>query len=241
MVDWDRLKRCLAALHESSPAFLSRGILIGGAACWFYRALLRKASDPDFPVPPFRPDEEQQWLSKDIDFTGIFSVDARELLPDSIVTDKNGNVHLQIEGIRLGFAQTGIVLDPESARENCRVGRFQITPEKSVEFFVIDPVTLYREKTALRERRNGWNDRLHLQLLTEFVGWDVCEHARRLLSANGLAETQLCLKFLRLAEKGALEIFQLPKVRHRLEALLTTHANAGSEDVALLRRLIEVG
>ncbi|MCI0541258.1 MAG: hypothetical protein L0Z50_39160 [Verrucomicrobiales bacterium] len=50
-VDWEAIKRCFRLLHQSGRPFLGRGLLIGGAACWFYRIQLRKANDPDFKVP----------------------------------------------------------------------------------------------------------------------------------------------------------------------------------------------
>jgi len=46
-VDWERVKACLVTLHREAQPFLSRALLIGGAACWFYRHLLERADERD--------------------------------------------------------------------------------------------------------------------------------------------------------------------------------------------------
>src|ERR1700722_8027434 len=67
-VDWERIKRCLAEIDKNSREFLHRALLIGGAACWFYRIQLKRANDADFKVDLSSPENESQWLSRDIDF-----------------------------------------------------------------------------------------------------------------------------------------------------------------------------
>jgi hypothetical protein len=74
-VDWEQIKRCLALVDKTSKEFLRQALIIGGAGCLFYRHQLFKANDPDFQIPPSTPEEEQRWLSRDIDVTGIFSED----------------------------------------------------------------------------------------------------------------------------------------------------------------------
>lgn len=183
-VDWERIKRCLAVLHRDARSFLSRAVLIGGAACWFYRIQLRHAADPDFPVPELAPQTEAQWLSKDLDFTGIFSGDALLLMPKNLLRDADGVTHIEVEGVRLGFAQVGLTIDPEEAMATAEVATFQ-AGEQRVEFLVADPVTLYREKQALSERRGGPHDALHFSLLQSYLAWRLTRTVEQFLAAEG--------------------------------------------------------
>ena len=73
------------------------------------------------------------------------------MLPALIQTDSDGNRMLKVNGVRIGFAQVGVTFDPEEAFTRARVGQFLDGPDL-VEFLVIDPVTLYREKQAAAER-----------------------------------------------------------------------------------------
>lgn len=157
-----------------------QALLIGGAACWFYRHSLLRADDPDFRVPLLSQELEAKWLSKDLDFTGIFSGDAFALLPQLTVRDAGNREYLQVEGVRLGFAQVGLTINPEEAMQHCRVVRFTGPAGEVVEFFVADPVTLYREKLALVQRRNAPADPLHLAVLAEYVRLETCQHSEQL-------------------------------------------------------------
>ncbi|MGZ8901101.1 MAG: hypothetical protein ACXW3Z_13490, partial [Limisphaerales bacterium] len=167
-VDWEGVKRCIAALSLESPAFLTQSVLIGGGACWFYRMQLRKANDADFQEPAASQAFENLWLSKDIDFTGIFRGDAYEMLPHLVVTDQSGNSYLQVNGIRIGFAQVGVTFDPEEVLSRARLAQFSSNGSE-VQFLVIDPIALYREKQALSMKRNQPNDHAHFAVLKEFL------------------------------------------------------------------------
>jgi len=238
-VDWERVKACLVALHREARPFLSRAMLIGGAACWFYRHLLERAADPDFPVPVASPGDEARWLSKDLDFTGIFSADAEALLPQLLTRDANGREYLAVEGVRLGFAQVGLTIDPEAARETCWVAQVTGPDGEPVEFFVADPVTLYREKFALTERRNAPADSLHLALLREFVRHEVCVQASALLAGQALADAKWTLNFLLQVRDRAGEVLDDDRVRRRLgKAQLANSAN--TSDLALIDELANV-
>jgi len=72
---WDDLKSGIRRLHEQHPDFLSRAILVGGAACMFYRAVLARAAHPAYPVPQGCADTADAWLSKDVDFACLDTVD----------------------------------------------------------------------------------------------------------------------------------------------------------------------
>ncbi len=221
-VDWEGIKRCLAALQQESKVFLSQALLIGGGACWFYRIQLRQAADPDFRAPLLDPQAEGVWLSKDIDFTGIFSGDAFGMLPHRIVTDAQGRQHIEIEGVRLGFAQVGLTIDPEEAFQQALVGSFSHENQK-VEFFVADPVTLYREKQALSQKRNQKNDHLHLALLSEYLAWRVTAWAEQFLVARGdlpLSEQQRMERLLLSVRNKAPEILPDARIGRRVKPLL---------------------
>lgn len=238
-VDWERAKLCLAALQHESPAFLRRALLIGGGACWFYRHSLRRAGDPDFRVPSLAPELEARWLSKDLDFTGIFSGDAFALLPQLAVRDEQRREFLQVEGVRLGFAQVSLTIDPEEAMLHCRVVRFTGTDGQSVECFIADPVTLYREKLALVERRNAPADPLHLAVLADYVRLEVCQHAEHLCGAATLSETKVGLNFLQLVASRAPELPVDERVVRRVSASLQRHASTVSRaDEKFLRGLV---
>jgi hypothetical protein len=202
----------------------------------FYRARLRQANDPDFAVPALSLIHEQSWLSKDLDFTGIFSGDALELLPQMVVRDAAGREFLEVEGVRLGFAQVGLTLDPELALETARTGEFEWEGEP-VQFLVADPVTLYREKQALVERRNQPGDALHLALLGDYVAWEVITATERLLDHAGdltVTESRELLALLTDATRRLPAIRHDTRMAHRLEAGLAQ----SSELASTLRRML---
>jgi len=48
---WDGILESLKRIAAQNPDFLPNTVLVGGAACWYYRLALRAADDEDFPVP----------------------------------------------------------------------------------------------------------------------------------------------------------------------------------------------
>lgn len=236
--DWPTLKRSLARLHHEARSFLGRAVLIGGGACLFYRARLAAANDPDFRVAPLAPETEQLWLSKDLDFTGVFAGDAMELVPQFIVRDAAGREFLEVEGVRIGFAQVGLVLDPERALETARTGEFE-TESGLVEFLVVDPVTLYLEKQALVRRRGQPGDSLHLALLHDYVTWEVTHAAERLLAGRESLSVGESRHWLALLTDGAHrtpEIIRDPRIRRRLGSV----EKDGGTIEATLGKLLEL-
>lgn len=218
-VDFDGLRRCLSTLSEEYPDFLMRAVLIGGGACWFYRALLERADDPDFRTPEFSPDEEERWLSKDLDFIGLMGFEAEQLMPQRVHTDEKGRTYIAVDGVRLGFAQMCFWLDSETARATCRVGRVVGPSGQDVDFFVADPVSLYREKEYAAQRRNAPGDALHLALLREFLGWDIVNHARGFIGDPSLANERKCFELYRRALSLAPEVVGDPRVRSGLNKI----------------------
>ncbi len=237
-LDWPALQRCLWRLHRDARPFLRRALLIGGGACLFYRARLRQADDPDFRVPSLSAENERLWLSKDLDFTGIFSGDAAELLPQMLVRGVDGREFIQVEGVRLGFAQVGLVLDPELAMETARIGEFERDGEP-VQFLVADPVTLHREKQALVERRNQPGDALHLALLGDYVAWEVTVAAERLLQPSDtllVTESRELMALLTDVARRAPGILRDARISKRLQLGLSKR----TELAATLSRLLQV-
>jgi len=235
-LDWTQLQRCLWRLHRDARPFLRRSLLIGVGACLFYRARLQQVADPDFPVPQLSDALEANWLSKDLDFTGIFSGDALVLLPGMVVADPTGRQHLEVEGIRLGFAQVGLTLDPELAMERARSCEFAWNSER-VQFLVADPVSLHREKTALVERRNQTSDLLHLALLSDYVAWDLVCAVERLSQPDAeldLADAKELISVVTDVSRRAPTVARDPRVIRRLEP----HLEAPTELAATLKRIL---
>jgi hypothetical protein len=219
-VDWNAVKRCLAILHRESPTFLSQSLLIGGAACWFYRVQLENSRDTDFHLAP-ELSRSDLWLSKDIDFTAIFRVDAYDLLSALVTKEPSGNRILKVGGIRIGFAQGGVTFDPQEAFQRARVGEF-IENGANVQFLVIDPVTLYREKQALSQKRNQPNDHAHFAALKEFLCYDFLNACAQFLKPRNLEQQTNDLGFIIDVRKRTPEILQDSRVLARLNSLPTS-------------------
>jgi uncharacterized protein (DUF1684 family) len=239
-VDWSGIKHCLAVLHRASPEFLERAILIGGAACWFYRITLQR-SDPHWFAQCFPADNAATWLSKDIDFTGVFRGDAFEMLPSLTIRDHTGQKFLEANGMRLGFAQVGVTFDPEESFLKARVAEFVSEDEHrdTVRFLVMDPVTLYIEKQALAARRNQPHDRVHFELLAEYLKWEFIRTSEKYAEApdNSVAENQAALALLLDVKKRALEIVLAPSVQSMLKVIVA----ADGRRAAVLRDTFSSG
>ncbi len=222
-VDWERIKHCLAEIDGASRDFLRQALLIGGAACWFYRHQLKKADDPDFKATQLTPENESRWLSRDLDFTGIFSQDALQALPHYVV-EHGGRKHLVVNGVRLGFAQVGLTIDPEEAIKDARVAAFS-AGGKIVEFLVADPLTLYYEKCKLCLQRGLPNDHLHKELLFDYLAYELSVGAERLMGEPRLParEANLVLKLWINVKNKTPEILEDCRLRKRVEPWLANH------------------
>jgi hypothetical protein len=231
-------KGCLAELSREAPSILSQGVIIGGIACWFYRHLLSKAQDPDFKVPVLTAEQEQHWLSKDIDFTNFFAQDARDLLKEHVVQDAQGRVYLKLAGIPIGFAQVGVTFDPESAWAESWVGTFT-WGEKTVQCRVLDPIALYREKLALSQRRGYESDHLHCALVAEYLRFETCQQAMFLCAAKSIEERTGPLKFLLAIRGRALEICRDQRVHRRIHELVSGATTLVPLEQRILREICE--
>lgn len=98
--DWERVRAAMKLLAEEFPAEFPTWVLIGGGACWFYRATLQEAGDPEFRMPPVGPDDEINWLSKDVDFMGLTEAEAAALLQSPF----NSETHtISYRGLEVDF------------------------------------------------------------------------------------------------------------------------------------------
>jgi hypothetical protein len=236
IVDWELAKRVLATLHKEAPVILAQAVIIGGVSCWFYRQALAKAADPDFKVPDLSPSQNKLWLSKDLDFTNFFAEDARRMLPNRVVRDAQGRQQLVFEGVPIGFAQVGITFDPESAFIDSWIGRFA-DGEALIEFRVLDPVALYREKLALSQRRGAEADLIHCSLMAEFLRFETCQQASSLTSAKTLAHKSNPMKFLTAIRDRAPEICRDNRLHDRVRQCALA-ASLTPAEVELLRQLL---
>ena len=220
-VDWEGVKQCVGTLAQVCPEFLTRSVLIGGGACWFYRVQLAQSSDTEFQEAKNEASEDV-WLSKDIDFTGIFRADAYDMLPQFVVMDQKGNAHLEVAGVRIGFAQVGVTFDPEEVLSRARIAEFNFDG-RPVQFLVIDPISLYREKQALALKRNAPNDHAHSVLLTAFLSLEFVRAALAYVRNSRSPEQQQQLLSLLLDFKHrAIEIAQDPHVQRRIKPVADT-------------------
>ena len=228
-VDWERIKRCLAEIDKVSKDFLRQALLIGGAACWFYRHQLKKAGDADFKVIQLTSEKEKLWLSRDLAFTGIFSQDALLLLPH-LVAEHQGRKYIAVDGVRVGFAQVGLTIDPEEAIKNARVAAITVDG-KTVEFLVADPLTMYFEKCRLCEQRGNPNDHLHRELLFDYLAYELTAGAKKLLTDARLSagDAKGILQLWISVKNKTPEILQDARLRKRVEPLLV---NKSSHPVA---------
>lgn len=163
--DWHGIKQGLRALYESHPQVYDTAILVGGGACWFYRVQLSTAKDADFHERHYSVDEQADWLSKDADFTNI----EPELLPREA-----GN-------FPIGCVQFGTRVCPEEYYENARTVSLRYLDGFKFQLLVADALDLHKEKTALMHRVSRVQDPLHVEILEEFLRYDLCALAEQLV------------------------------------------------------------
>jgi hypothetical protein len=196
-LDWEAILTGLAQLHRENPLVLERNVLVGGAACFFYRDQLKQAGDPDFQVPVYRPDEEKLWLSHDADFA---------------TTDPQ-DVPLVSGTMPLGTVQFGFVLGAEEFRENARTVGLSWR-DASFTMLIADPLDLWREKEAASYRLSRPQDPLHLQLLGLTLQWELAVYAGK-VATGGLSATQWIARAKEITRRWN-SILDSQKLRERL-------------------------
>ncbi len=170
MISWSNVETALDTLNHKNPALFSRTLLIGGWAALLYHRLLALKNDSVFPAPI--PDSTARLVSKDLDFTHVWSEDFFDAYPDFVVQPSTGRPYLEVAGIRIGFAQVGVTFDPEEAFEKSRIFK----THAGTNFATLDPVRLYREKQALIEKgRSKPNDYFHREIASAYARFELAE------------------------------------------------------------------
>ena len=164
--DWEKIRAALKQLGEDFPAEFPTWVLIGGGACWFYRATLEAAGDPDFTMPPVHPEDAVHWLSKDVDFMGLTEAQAAALLQAPFKPETHT---ISYRGLEVDFLEEGFRLTQDVAAANSREVR-----ASGFEFWVINAAILYAEKCALIANKARPQDFLHHALLVEFLKFEFC-------------------------------------------------------------------
>jgi hypothetical protein len=201
------------------------------------RNLLKKSGDPDFKVPSFSETQEAHWLSKDLDFTNFFAEDARQLLKKHIVSDKQQRKFIEIAGVPIGFAQVGLTFDPDSAWSESWIASFEVDGT-TVQCRILDPISLYREKLSLAQRRGSESDQMHCALIAEFLRYRVCKLTETLLTSRALAERGIPIKFLVEVRDRALEVCHDERVSNRLNRVLADTPLLAPSERQLVSQLI---
>ena len=168
--DWERVRLAIKQLHETFPGFLETVVLVGGGAAWFYRETLRRWNDPDFQMPLWTAAEQDDWLSKDVDFMGLKVTEAADLL--SATFDETTHT-FHYEGLEIDFLEAGLQIFPDTALQTARLVQLS-----DFAFNVVEASLLFAEKTALmRAKKDRPQDKLHRQLLSEFLKCEFCRQA----------------------------------------------------------------
>ena len=174
--DWEKIRAALRQLSEDFPAEFPTWVLIGGGACWFYRATLEAAGDPDFTMPPVRPEDAVHWLSKDVDFMGLTEAEAAVLLQAPFKPETHT---ISYRGLEVDFLEEGFRLTQDVATANSREVR-----ASGFDFLVINPAILYAEKCALIANKARPQDWLHHALLVEFLKFEFCTDLEKPATLN---------------------------------------------------------
>ncbi len=169
------------------------------------------------------PANEDVWLSKDIDFGGVFGDELLAALP-VVMTDGIGGKYPTIAGVRIGYIQAGVTINPEEALGNARIGLITMDG-RPVKFLVADPLTLYFEKSRLMQTRSQQNDWFHLSLLHSFICYELVTGGENWLRNEKVIDVvdvkQILGWWLKVANKAP-EILKDPRIKRRLHPLLTS-------------------
>jgi hypothetical protein len=165
--DWKAILAGLAQLHRENPQVLERNVLVGGAACLFYRDQLEHMNDPDFRVRVYGAEEERVWLSRDADFATTEPAEMPDLAGS----------------LPLGRLQFGFVLGAEEFKENAR--NVEVRWDGTLfTMLIADPLDLWREKEAATLRRSRPQDSLHLEVLGTTLQWEMAHYAQRVATGE---------------------------------------------------------
>ena len=165
--NWDAIRDGLKRIGSKNPEFLANTVLVGGAACWYYRLTLSKANGPDFPVPVYTPDQERVWLSKDLDFMGESSEEIGQLIGQPCPPM---GALLKYAGATLDFIEEGLKMTRQAASHTARKAQ-----AGDVTFYIVSPSLLFAEKQAcVLQKKDRPQDPLHREVLARFIRMELC-------------------------------------------------------------------
>jgi hypothetical protein len=200
VLDWTAVLAGLSQLNKDNPSVLDHNVLVGGAACMFFRDQLEQNPDPDFQVRPYGDEEEKYWLSRDADFATSNPAE---------IPDLAGNVPL-------GRLQFGFVLGADEFKENAR--RIDLTwATNSFSMLIADPLDLWREKEAATQRRSSPQDALHLEILSLTLQKEMVSYAE-LVAAGKLSAAQWISRASEVKRRFT-AVFANPNVERRIKSL----------------------
>ena len=175
--NWEKVRAALKLLAAKFPDFFPDWVLIGGGASWFYRESLKQTNDLDFPAPTCTAEQEQIWLSKDVDFMGLSVAEAEDLFQAPFKPETHT---ISFEGLEVDFLEEGLrltMLDAISHGREVQAGDFV--------FYVLAPETLFAEKCALLACKERPQDGLHHAVLVQFLKREFCADLENSESLDG--------------------------------------------------------
>ncbi len=165
--NWDAIRQDLEGIRTHNAEFLPNTVLVGGAACWYYRLALSKAKDPDFSMPMYTPDQEKIWLSKDLDFMGESIEEIGQLIGQPC--PPMGTL-IEYAGATLDFIAEGLIMTRRAANQTARKAQ-----AGDLTFYIASPSLLFSEKHACTlHKKNRPQDALHREVLARFIKMELC-------------------------------------------------------------------
>jgi len=165
--NWDAIREDLRRIAIHNPEFLANTVLVGGAACWYYRLALSKANDPDFPMPVYTPDQERIWLSKDLDFMGESSEEIGQIIGQPCPPM---GALLEYAGATLDLIEEGLKMTRQAANHTARKAQVG-----DLTFYIVSPSLLFAEKQAcVLQKKDRPQDALHREVLARFIRMELC-------------------------------------------------------------------
>ncbi len=168
---WSDIEKALHKIGEISPRFINQALVVGGGSALCYNALLKSANHSRFQF--VAPKGNQSLFSKDLDFTHVFLQDYEKDFSAFLKIDKSsGTRFLEIKGVRIGFLQAPCTFHPE---EELKCSKKIALIGTSIQVNILDPVSLFREKTYLMEKRGKPNDSYHQEIAKTYIFFEFYE------------------------------------------------------------------
>ena len=169
-VDWNTIEATLVEIHKLAPDFLEENVLIGGGASFFYKRLVEKAADKDFPPILETGETRFLWMSKDIDFIGT----PKDEIPSELGIEEGGSGKCTVNGVWIDSPDVGYTFNSAIAKSTAIAARSE---SHGVDFLVISPALLLKEKRALIKdtQKNRPQDEVHAKTLGQAIKVLLCQ------------------------------------------------------------------